>query len=388
MTTLTSAAGTATIGSHDKFQGGAYPMRDLLWSGADSLMQRHDTALPTTARRTTPRQTTARQTTARQTTARLGAMLLSVALLAGSSLTARCSVADELPKIPTTRVMANNLTIFRLNPIGLENRTRFGWQRKLYEGHARATNDNFIFAGTYLRVHPAGGRVAALLEVQPVALFNLRLTAEALGYLGNFTFIQSRASAFDDLSDKAMAANKEGPQGNYRSGGLHFTIEPTLQAAVGPIVVRTKAFFGRFDMSLQRGDAVWYEPTLDVPVSGNGWVFANDLDVLYRKSMGEAMLTLGLRYSVVRPLYGKADVLEGQDVDAAIKANDHHRVGVLAAYTLYDRPGTSFNKPSIVGIVSRYVDHRFRTGSGPNHVNANVPYFVLGFAFESDLLGK
>jgi hypothetical protein len=298
------------------------------------------------------------------------------------------AAADELPQIPTTRVVANNLSILRLNPIGLETRTRFGWQRKLYEGHARATNDNFVFAGTYVRVNPAGGRVAAMLEVQPVALFNLRVTAEALGYLGNFTFIQSRASAFEDLSDAGMIENKEGVLGNYASGGLHFSIEPTLQAAAGPFVLRSKAFFGRFDMKLERGDRVWYEPTVDTAVPRNGWVFANDLDLLYRRPIGEAMLTLGARYSMVRPLYTAAHVLDGQDPAAAERLNDHHRVGLVAAYTFYDRGYTGFNKPTVVVLVSRYLHHRFRTGEGPNSVNGNIPYFVVGYAFQSDLLGK
>ncbi len=291
-----------------------------------------------------------------------------------------------LPAIPAQRLVLNSLSIFRYNPIGLETRARFGWQQKFYEGHHRATNDNFWFAGTYIRLSPAGARAAAMVELQPVAMFNLRLTAEKILYFGNFTFVQSRVSANDDLSDAAMKANATGPLGNTSGGGTHLSVEPKLQAAVGPIVIRSSAFFGHFDMALRRGDRVWYEATLDVPVPGDGWVFANDVDVLLRRPMGEAMLTIGARYSMVRPLYRQRDVLPGEDPDAAAARNDHHRVGLVAAYTFYDRGISAFNKPTVVVLAHRYLDHRFRMGVGPNAVNANIPYFVLGFAFDSDLL--
>ena len=315
-------------------------------------------------------------------------LLLLLLLLTASSIAPRFAAANEtsLPTIPAQRLVLNSLSIFRYNPIGLETRARFGWQQKFFEGHHRATNDNFWFAGTYLRVSPAGARAAAMIELQPLAIFNLRFTAEKLAYFGNFTFLQSRSSANDDLSDAAMKANAKGPLGNYSGSGTHVSIEPRLQAAIGPIVVRSSAFFGHFNMALHRGDRVWYEATLDVPVPGKGWVFANDLDVLYRRPMGEAMLTVGARYSMVRPLYNDRDVLPSEDADAASARNDHHRVGLVAAYTFYDRGVSRFNKPTILVLAHRYLDHRFRTGTGPNAVNGNIPYFVLGYAFETDLL--
>lgn len=291
-----------------------------------------------------------------------------------------------LPTIPAQRLVLNSLSIFRYNPIGLETRARFGWQQKFYEGHHRATNDNFWFAGTYLRLSPAGARAAAMVELQPVAMVHLRLTAEKLAYFGNFMFLQSRGSANDDLSDAAMKANAKGPQANYAGSGTHLSIEPRLQAAIGPIVVRNSAFFGYFDMGLRDGDRVWYEATVDVPVPGRGWVFTNDLDVLLRRPMGAAMLTVGVRYSMVRPLYTGRDVSPVEDPDAAAARNDHHRVGLLAAYTLFDRGVGPYNKPTVLLMVQRYLDHRFRTGVGPHGVNGNIPYVVLGYAFETDLL--
>ena len=311
-------------------------------------------------------------------------------LLMGCALLAVCApaFASELPVIPAQRLVANDLTIMRINPVGLENRLRFGWQQKLYEGTSKATNNNFWFAGTYLRFNPALPRAAARIELQPAAVFNLTLSAEYLHYYGNFTFMQSRRSALDALSDTDLEDNVKGAMGNYSAGGLHVTIEPLLQFAVGPVVVRNKLFLAWFDMALQRDDQVWYEPTLDVAVPGTGWLLANTLDVLYRRPIAEATLTVGVRYSLVQPLYEQEHLRDGEDPDEAGEANNHHRLGLLAAYTFYDRGFTSFNKPSVVLIVSRYLDHRYRVGKGPGSVSANVPYAVLAFAFQSDLLGK
>jgi hypothetical protein len=295
----------------------------------------------------------------------------------------------DLPRLPPAkRIVLNSFNLFRWNPIGLESQNRLGWQQRLYDSDHLATRDNFWFAGTYLRFSPASVRAAAMVELQPASVFNLRLVADQLYYFGNFTFLQSRRSATDDLSDAAMQANSSGPLGNYAGGGQHLGMEPLIQAALGPFVLRNKTSFGWYAMDLQRGDQVWYEPTLDVPVPARGWVVANDADLLYRQKLGRSTLTLGLRHTWVRPLYADRHVRAGQDAAAASLAKDHQRLGLLAAWTLYDTVDARFEKPTVLLVASRYLDHAHRTGEGPNAVNANVPYLVLGFAFQSDLLGR
>ncbi len=289
------------------------------------------------------------------------------------------SFAQPAPRpIPDRRLVVNNLTLFRWNPIGLENQLRAGFAQKLYDHEHRALRDNFAWFGTYVRLNPASARAAAMVEVQPVSMLNLRFSAEYLHFFGNFTFIQSRSDASGDLSDTTMKANKTGPLGNYAGGGLHYTFEPLVQAKVGPVAVRNRAFFGWFDLDLQRGDQVFYEATLDTAIGAKGMVFANDFDVIYQRPMDEAMLSLGVRVSSVLPQYTGALQASGEKVD-----NGHHRAGLLAAYTLYDDGYTRFNKPTVLLITSWYLQHRYRTGQD---VSRAVPYFVLGFAWQSDLL--
>lgn len=293
-------------------------------------------------------------------------------------------LAPPLPKIPENRLVLNDLTIFRYNPIGLETQVRFGWQHKLYDAdNTPIRRDNFLFAGTFLRLNPASLRAAGMVEVQPFTLINLRFTAEYIHYYGNYTFIQSRPSATSDLSDKSMKAEAKGPLGNYAGGGFHATFEPLFQVKAGPIALRNRALFGWFDMNLQRGDRVWYEATLDTAIPAKGLVFANDLDLLYQLKLGTtSTLNLGTRYSVVEPLYSSEQILPTESLTNV--NNGHQRLGLIAAYTLYDDGYTSFNKPTIVLISSWYLQHRYRTGADTSQA---LPYIVLGFAFQSDFLG-
>lgn len=305
-----------------------------------------------------------------------------VPLAAESTATHIAKDVAAPPAIPKNRIVLNDLSIFRYNPLGLESQIRFGWQHKLYEAEdSPARRDNFVFAGTYTRINPASLRVAGMVEFQPLSLLNLRFTAEYIHYYGNFSFMQSRPSAYDSWSDADMKANKTGPLGNYAASGFHASFEPLLQVKVGPIAVRSRAFLGWFDMNLERGDRVWYESTLDTAIPARGFVFANDLDVLYGMDVGKARLNVGARYTVVAPLYTGEQVLPTQTVDGV--DNSQQRLGVLAAYTLYDEGYTSFNKPTVLLISSWYLTHRFRAGQ---EVSRAVPYVVLGFAFQSDFL--
>jgi hypothetical protein len=125
------------------------------------------------------------------------------------------------------------------------------------------------------------------------------------------------------------------------------------------------------------GDRVWYDGTLDTLVPGKGFIATNDLDVLF---LGKPPLVVGARYSLVKPLYASRH-LAGDELLAG--DNSHHRVGVLAAYVFWDEGYTAFNKPAVLLNVAWYLRHRYRTGA---EVNQAMPYVVLGFAFQSDLL--
>ena len=299
---------------------------------------------------------------------------LTLALLSLHSAAALAETAPEAGVPAIARIVLTNQTYLRINPLGLGNQTRIGYQRGLYTGNNPLTQDNFWHVGINLRVTPALVRGSAVLEAQPLTVLNLRATGGYSGYFGTFNSLQSRASAQDDLSDAAMAAHKGGPLGSYATSGWHVELEPTLQFAWGPAFIRDKAMWGWYHAALRPGDRVLYDALLDVPVANGGWVFANDLDLLYRHSLSTARFAIGVRHSVVQPFYPSEASQEA--------ANAQQRLGILVAYTLFDNQDAGFIRPTLVVNVGRYLSHRYREDVG---LSAQNLFCLIGFAFQSEL---
>jgi hypothetical protein len=284
--------------------------------------------------------------------------------------------APPAPEIPARRLVINSLFVTRLNPLGLELQTRGGYQARLYRDERPMFRDNFLFVGTYPKISPAGIKVGPIVELQPLSIFNLRLTAEYVGFFSTSGFLQSFPSANADGSDTARTAGNDAGQ-NYAASGARFAVEPFVQMRLGPIVVRNRFALEYWSMGLREGDRVWYDATLDTLVPGKGLTYADDLDVLF---MGLPPLVVGARYSWVKPRYSSRQL--AADEPLAVD-NSHHRVGLLAAYVFYDEGFTAFNKPAVILNAAWYLQHRFRTGAD---VSRAMPYLLLGFAFQSDLL--
>lgn len=282
------------------------------------------------------------------------------------------------PPIPKHRFVLNDLTVFRLNPLGLESQLRAGYQRKLYDDERAALRDNFAFVGTYLRLNPAFIRAAAMIELQPLSMLNLRFTAEGMKFFSTFGFMQSFDSASAVYTDTQLRTGRDASE-QYAGSGLHFSVEPLLQAKVGNVAIRNRAYLGYWRMTTQPAtDVVFYDAMLDTLVPARGFILMNDLDVLYT---GLPKWTFGTRFTSVVPFYGPEHVRA--DEDAAQIDNSHHRLGALLAYTFFDDGYSRYTKPTILVITSWYLKHNARTGQD---VNRLMPYLVLGFAFQSDLL--
>lgn len=326
-------------------------------------------------------------------------------LLRGSSLS---NTPAGIVQAPQSRFVINNLLVLRVNPVGLEDQMRIGYQVRLSDRTNLLLRDTFVFLGFAPRFNPAFVKIGPSFEVQPLSIFNLRVGAEFIGLFSTFGFLQSYTSPRDDYSDTMLRncstadwfkecsyvkASGERVTGvderrNYSTIGAHVMIEPLIQLKLGPVAFRNKLALEYWDMNVRGGDTVFYDVTLDTLVPARGWVLANDMDLLYVSKFG---LTAGVRYSVVKPFYTSREyraIGEPEDAD-----NSHQRLGPMLAYTFFDRGFTRFNKPTLLLIANWYVSHRYRTGATPSSVLPGVfvnspamPYLILGFAFQSDLL--
>lgn len=307
----------------------------------------------------------------------------------------------QLAPPDTWRLMVSDLTILRLNPIGLETRARVGLQKRLFASAKPIARNNFAFAGIYPKLNPATAYVAAGGELQPLSIFNLRASFEVQKYFGTFGFLQSFESPDHNYSDQTLADLDDQPGVEPQATtAIHASLAPLVQLKVGDVAVRALVQLDYWDFSLRPGDTVAYEATFDTLLPDQGWSVSTDTDVLYT---GRPGLAIGLRHTWVRPLY-EAKHFADDDLSPAENLaeharfggrNAHHRLGLFAAYTLRDRGPSRFNKPTIIMIASWYLAHRYRTGApdamrpderADDFTSRAFPYLLAGFAFESDLL--
>jgi hypothetical protein len=305
----------------------------------------------------------------------------------GAALVARTGAADDWPPpTPRYRLLATSILGGSYNPEGIEEQARLGAQMRLYRSDNPALRDNFVFVGTNPRVNPTAGRAGASIEIQPLTVFNLRFNLEFVGYFRSFGAVQSFSSPLADFSSSARERGHE-RGADYATTGARLSVSPFFQIKVGPIAVRDQLVFEYFAIDLRAGDSAFYEPAFDTLIPGRGKVITNDLDLFYVHDLpaggffGRGRIAAGARYTMFEPLFDATDFPAGDDPSKA--KNGVHRVGPLVAMTLFDDGFTRFQKPTVVAFAQWYAAHRNRTG---RDMPQAVPYVVLAFIFQSDLL--
>lgn len=281
------------------------------------------------------------------------------------------------PLAPKHRLVYKNLLAARYNPLGLVNENAIGWAMRLYDRRGTLWEPAYLGLKLHTYVSPAYGRVGPQLEFSPLAILNLSATYDFTGYYGTFNQMQSFGTPAVDYSDTQLEANDEAGA-SYATYGSMITLSALLQAKAGPIAVRdnVKGYYN--DFKLRDGGKVYYDQMLDIMVPDRGWALSNDLDVLYLFDNG---LKLGARYTVTHAFYKDRHFQEGEPVTQP--NGPTHRIGPAILYTFYDKPQRRFNKPTLIVLSQWWARHRYRTGAD---VSPAVPYLVIGFLFEGDLL--
>lgn len=299
-------------------------------------------------------------------------LLLGLVLLQGVLAFSTAQAADAAPPAPPAppeqRVYWSSLNLFRLNPLGLESQNRLMYHKRLMQSDSMLFRDTFAAGGLSFKLNPAYLKVGPVVDIQPVALFNLRTGYEFLYYFGSLGYLQSVPLASEPYDDGTRGDDVHKPTA-YSTSGHHVFVEPTLQVKVKNVVVRNKFAFEYWNMALNAGDTVFYDATLDTWVPGNGTVMANDTDLLYLNGP----LTVGVRLAGVWPGYTDTELGGATDVD-----NSHMRVGPLVAYTIPRKEGKKYRRPTFLANVAWYVDHRHRMGA--------MPYILLAYSFTADYL--
>jgi hypothetical protein len=271
---------------------------------------------------------------------------------------------------PKHRLWYTSATFARVNPLGLINTSAIGYRRRLSAKDSLLLRDTYVHVGANVRASPAFARAGAHLEVQPLAVLKLWADYEGVGYFGTFDQIYSGPDSSIRYSDQTIAA--AGANTGATTGSV-FTAGGVLQAAAGPIAVRSTLQLTRFDLALDDGDTVFYDQYWDRLIVNEDVALLNDLDLM--GVFGAAKL--GVRWT------WSDTPTAAEGTDAAI---DHHRLGPLFAYTFRDEgPGTRFDQPTVFVLAQGWLRHPYRTGE---EQPAALPLIAVGLAFRGDLIGR
>ncbi len=297
------------------------------------------------------------------------------------SLAAAQTYRDGPP--PQHRVVYRDLSLFRLNPIGLITDAKITYRYRLYEHQSLALRDNFLAVGLAPSLSGAFARIGPTVEIQPATFLQLWATYELVSWFGAFNFLQSFPSAAGaSYADSELARRGDLPSSdpakNYSSTGTQLLLGANLQLKFGPIAARNLLRLGRPDYKLREGDRVFYDIYYDLLTGDRGWFYANDVDVLHQ-SYGN-QLSLGLRWSTARSFYNDSHLAPG-DAGKAVPGAIH-RIGPIAAWTFKKPDGARF-EPTALAIVNWWLKSPTRTGQD---VSQAFPYLLFAINMTGDLL--
>ena len=276
------------------------------------------------------------------------------------------------PRIPSDRFTYDTLIGARLNPLGLEVAYNLAYRHRLYASDSLALRDNAVSVGISPTVSPANARMGGFIEVKPLSLLTLSAGFHQVGHFGSFNQIQTFACAEEDYSDSALKKGTE-RNANHPRGGIEANARATALVKLGPIVLRDDVLFTYTNLGLEEERPLYYHIRFDVLAQDKSWFVHNDTDLIYLSDFG---LAAGARLSLSHSFIDEANLGDAEDRETLL------RLGPLAAYTFFDEPGASFNKPTLLAIAGWWLLHPFRTG---DDVSQAVPYVALGFRFEGDL---
>ncbi|MBL9021719.1 MAG: hypothetical protein JNL21_05940 [Myxococcales bacterium] len=280
----------------------------------------------------------------------------------------RTAAAEEKapPPIPQHRIVYDNLVGARLNPLGLEDLYNISYRARLYASDSIALRDNAFAVGLSPTLSPAISRFGGHVEIKPLTVLSLSAGFYQVGYTSSFGLLQSFPDAEVDYSDSRLSERRDAGL-NYPTNGYEVTLRALAVAKFWQIAVRsdTNAFYT--DISLRDGDTVYYNQRNDLLLPDRGWGLTSDEDLAWVSEFG---LVAGARFSV------------GQGFVDGDGPGPIMRLGPLLAYTFFDEPGSSFNKPTIIGLFQWWLQHPSRTGQD---VTQALPQIALAFRFEGEL---
>ncbi len=163
-------------------------------------------------------------------------------------------------------------------------------------------HDTFAGAGARVAVTPAFVDVGPRLSVAPIDFFDVDLQAGFVGYWPSSSGLLPYSDVSESTRDQDRTARHKDPTTAAKSGwAVYASLQPTLKAKVGPIMLYDSWAFTFFHVARTGGDdsPFVYEPYWDRLIAENDLIFQQEVGLLGEVLKGDRdhpRLTLGAQF--------------------------------------------------------------------------------------------
>jgi len=201
----------------------------------------------------------------------------------------------------------------RINPEGAADTMELHYQYNYSDSNSILFKNNNIGFGISETISPATNAIGAFVEIEPIAVFRLRVQYEYLSYFGAFTALMSFPSKNSDYSDSVLDDMQDDELAHW-AVGTHFFIQPTFQIQIKRFIAMNTASFEWFDVDRE---GYFYEPTNDTLMKTEDYFFLNNAVVGYElwKKDDNTRMIFGVRHEY---FHVQATDIERQDVAGAL----------------------------------------------------------------------
>jgi hypothetical protein len=211
------------------------------------------------------------------------------------------------------------------NPLGLQFLTQAYYRIPLVNKDGVLWESTRIDVGLQNNLSPAYDMIGAYIDIEPIAIFDLALTAQAIGYYDALSFgfysVSGYGAGFDGASLSALT-----PRNTL---GYTLSATPTFKIAFGPIAIADSFGFAYF--SVDDGSGFFYERINNCILAKNDYELTNNAYLLATVTPG---VLVGLNdFLLIVPNSGYLS----------------HRIVAMGIYSARFSPRLSFNAVLQVG---------------------------------------
>lgn len=210
------------------------------------------------------------------------AVALVFAFVAGSALSAEAAVQG---------LYVDQSLQAAYNPVGLQLGTKLFYRLPLIQKEGILWESTKIDAGIKNNLSPAFDFVGPFIDIEPIAVFDLALSAQFAGYYSGLGFGFRDLAGYDAGFDSSALDSIPG----RNAGGYFLSAAPTLKFALGRFAFSDTLHMNYFNVD--GGSGYFYETFANCSLAKSGFEFYNDVYALIKLDSG---LMLGVNDSILQ----------------------------------------------------------------------------------------